>query len=745
MKKRIILLTGCVCVWLVSGSIRLCAQREPVVKLTQYVDPLIGTGDHGHVFIGAHVPFGEVQLGPTEFSEGWDWCSGYHYSDSTIIGFSHTHLSGAGSADMGDISFMPVVGNVKLARGNLQDAESGLWSTFSHQQEEAQAGYYRVHLNRFAIDVELTATRRVGFHRYTFPASSKAQIIIDLEHGIDDTPTETFVIQENDSTVSGYRTSTGWAENHTVFFTARFSRPMQSFSVSDARQVIKSDTIPLKNAYGITRFTTSNQEAILVKVALSPVSIANAKLNMQAELPGWDFDQTRALADQAWNQELNKIQISARDPHILRTFYTAFYHTMVAPSIYCDVNGDYFGTDRKVHSGNDFVNYSTFSLWDTYRAAHPLMNLVHPEMVPDIGKTMLHIFREQGKLPVWHMLSNETNAMVGNPGAVVLADIVLRGYPVDNQEAYQAMRTSALLDERGMNWLKQYGYIPYDKEHSSVAKALEYGLADWSIAQVAHKVGAEDDYQYFMKRSQAYRYYFDPETRLFRPKNSEGQFKKPFQPLDLTDYREGNAWQYTWLVPHDVKGLVSLFGSEKAFIAQLDTLFLVKGELKHALDVTGLIGQYAHGNEPSHHILYLYNYVGQPWKTADRVREVMTTLYNDQPAGLSGNEDVGQMSAWYILSALGLYPVAPAGGDFVFGSPIIDQAILTVAGHKTFTIRALNNSPANKYIQQVRLNGKSYTRSAIRFEDIQAGGILEFEMGPKPSTTFGVAQKDRPK
>jgi predicted alpha-1,2-mannosidase len=417
---------------------------------------------------------------------------------------------------------------------------------------------------------------------------------------------------------------------------------------------------------------------------------------------------------------------------------------MVAPSVYCDVDGSYFGTDRKVHLNNDFVNHSTFSLWDTYRAAHPLMNLVHPERVVDIGKTMMHIYQEQGKLPVWHMLSNETDAMVGNPGAVVLADMVLKGYDLDNRAAFEAMKASAMLDERGMKWLKQFGYIPYEKEGSSVAEALEYGLADWSIAQVARKVGAQEDYAYFMKRSQAYRYYFDPVTRFMRPKDSSGAFRSPFDPMGLRDYREGNAWQYTWLVPHDVPGLISLFGSEEAFISKLDSLFLVKGELKNALDVTGLIGQYAHGNEPSHHILYLYAFAGQPWKTAEKVRQVLTTLYADKPAGLSGNEDVGQMSAWYILSAMGMYPVAPAGGDYVFGSPLVDEAVFMGPDNKQFRIVAHNNSPVNLYIQGIRLNGKPYPKSYIRFEDIKAGGTLEFEMGPEPSRTYGIEKGMRP-
>lgn len=720
--------------------ILLSSCQQAPQNLTQYVDPFIGTGDHGHVFIGANVPFGSVQLGPTQFSEGWDWCSGYHYSDSTIIGFQHTHLSGAGSADLGDISLMPVGGDVNLTRGNLEDPESGIYSKFSHDNEMAKAGYYKVHLDRFNIDAELTATTRVGFHRYTFNDQKDARVLVDLEHGLDDTAAETFIIQENDSTLSGYRTSTGWARHHTMYFVARFSQAISAFETSGAVVVNRSDTLELANAYGVAHFDGS-LEPLLVKVALSPISAGNALMNMDAELSGWDFDQTVKDADHVWNEALSKIVVQSGDQSILRTFYTAFFHTMVAPSVYCDVNGDYFGTDGQVHQHNDFDNYSTFSLWDTYRAAHPLMNLVHPEMVTDIGQTMLHIYKEQGKLPIWHMMSNETYAMVGNPGAIVLADMVLKGYPIDNQEAYEDLKTSALLDERGMQYLKEYGYIPNDKESSSVAKALEYGLADWAIAQVAKKVGETDDYTYFMNRSKAYQHYFDPETRMLRPKNSAGEFRTPFDPLGLADYREGNAWQYTWLVPHDVNGLISLFGSEEAFIAQLDSLFLVKGEVKNALDVTGLIGQYAHGNEPSHHILYLYNYVGQPWKTAEKVRQVLTTLYTDKPAGISGNEDVGQMSAWYILSAIGMYPVAPAGADFVFGSPIVDEAVIKLADNKTLRVTARNNSEANIYIQSVRFDGEPYTKSYIGFAELMAGGSLEFEMGPEPSPTFGVVNR----
>ncbi|TGV04615.1 GH92 family glycosyl hydrolase [Flavivirga rizhaonensis] len=719
-------------------------ESQDLLNLTQYVDPFIGTGDHGHVFMGANVPFGAVQLGPTQFSQGWDWCSGYHYSDSTIIGFSHTHLSGTGSPDLGDISLMPAVGDVKLTRGNLEDETSGIYSKFSHENEVAKAGYYKVSLDRFNIDVELTTTQRVGFHKYTFPKTDEAKVIIDLEHGIGDESTETYIVQENDTTISGYRSSRGWIRDHRLYFTATFSKPMTSFYTSDSTSMQKGKALKAKKVYGLAHFKTQEKEAVLVKVAISAISIENAKMNMKAELSGWDFNKTKQDADEAWNKALNKIKITSNDNHIMRSFYTSFYHTMVAPSVYSDVNGDYMGTDKKVHSNNDFMSYSTFSLWDTYRAAHPLMNLVHSEMVPDIAKTMMHIYNEQGKLPIWHMMSYETYAMVGNPGAVVLADIVLKGYDVDNHDAFEAMKASAMLDERGLKWLKQYGYIPYEKEYSSVAKALEYGLADWSIAQVAKKLGKQEDYNYFIKRSKSYKHYFDPEMKLLRPIDSNKIFKKPFNPMSLSDYIEGNAWQYTWLVPHNVNGLVNLFGSEKAFITQLDSLFSVNEKLGHAPDVTGLIGQYAHGNEPSHHILYMYPYVGQPWKTADKVREVLNTLYSDKPAGISGNEDVGQMSAWYILSSLGMYQVAPAGGDYVFGSPIIDEAILNVGNSKTLKIIAKNNSVNNKYIQGILLNGEDYTKSYISFKDLKAGGTLEFEMGAVPSKTFGVAKADRP-
>jgi predicted alpha-1,2-mannosidase len=752
MKKSFFLgLIACGMVGITSCSTN--ANRETdLMNLTANVDPFIGTGDHGHVFMGANVPFGFIQAGPTQHSQGWDWCSGYHYSDSIIIGFGHTHLNGTGIGDLGDVALMPVIGEVQTVRGDVADGMSGIGSRFSHQNETAKAGYYKVHLERFGIDVELTATARVGFHKYTFPKSDDARVIFDLEHGIGwDAPLEGFITLVNDTIVTGYRLSQGWAKDQRVYFTAHFSKPMKEFQVFNGTERQNSNTVKARQAYGQAVFDTKAGEELYVKVALSPVSIENAEMNMAAELPSWDFKNTAAIADRLWNEQLNKIQIESGNTSDVRKFYTALYHTMIAPSVFCDVNGDYRGADANIYKGAEFVNYTTFSLWDTYRAAHPLMTIIHPEKASDIAQSFLKIYEQQGKLPVWHLMGNETDCMVGNPGIPVLADLVLKGYNVDATKALDAMKASALLNERGLGLLKEYGYIPYDKEptHESVAKGLEYALADWCVAQVAQKAGNSDDYAYFAERSKSYRHYFDSATRFVRGKSTDGKFREPFNPFRSThredDYTEGNAWQYTWLVPHDVRGLIELFGSDEAFVAKLDSLFTVEGDMgdEASPDISGLIGQYAHGNEPSHHVLYLYPYAGQPWKTASKVRQTLSTLYSDAPAGLSGNEDVGQMSAWYILSSLGFYQVEPAGGKYIFGSPAVDKAVLRI-GDKMFTIVAHNNSSENIYIQSVKLNGAPYTKSYITHSDIAAGGTLEFEMGSTPSATFGAEMKDRP-
>lgn len=710
--------------------------KSDSLDLTQYVNTYIGTGGHGHVFMGANVPFGFVQLGPTSIPQTWDWTSGYHISDTTIIGFAHTHLSGTGVGDLCDISFMPVIGDVTLNRGKEEDPESGMWSYFTRSSEKTIPGYYGVFLDRYGIKVELTATQRVGFHRYTFPQSDDASVIIDLEHGTGwDTPMEGYVIQENDSVVSGYRYSKGWANDQRIYFTAIFSKPIKKFMVSDKNERKSENTLKEKRVYGLAYFDTKDEEEIYIKVALSPVSIENAKLNMKEELPGWDFRKVVRDADKAWNKELNKIKIETQDETTKRIFYTALYHTMVAPSVFCDVNGDYRGSDGNIHTNNQFINYTTLSLWDTYRAAHPLMTIIHPEKVNDMINTMLHIYLQQGKLPVWHLMGCETNCMVGNPGIPVVADAILKNFHgFDRELAYEAMKKSAMLDERGLVYLKEYGYIPYDKEPEALSKCMEYAIADWSIAQVAKQMGKEEDYQYFLNRSKSYKYYFDKETGFVRGLSSSGEFRESFNPFESVhrdnDYTEGTAWQYTWLVPHDIEGLVELFRTKEQFLTKLDSLFIVEGNLGEnaSPDISGLIGQYAHGNEPSHHIVYIYPYVGYPEKTAEKVRQILGELYFDNPNGLSGNEDVGQMSAWYILSALGFYQVEPAGGKYIFGSPVINEAAIDVGNGKEFKVIARNNSKENIYIKSITLNGMPYDKYYIDFADIMKGGTLEFEM-----------------
>lgn len=682
-------------------------------SFTQFVNPYIGTGGHGHVFLGANVPFGAVQLGPTQITRGWDWCSGYHYSDSLIIGFGHMHLSGTGIGDLGDIAFLPTF-----------DAKT-YTERFSHDAEYVRPGYYTVRLADSKILVELTATQRAGMHRYTYPLSSKQPLLkLNLKQGIGwDKMTKCQLTQENPTTVSGYRLSEGWAKDQRVYFVAEFSRAVKL-------QEMQADSV------GVFSFDDATKP-LLVRVGISAVSVDNAKANLKAEIKDWNFDRVAQEADAAWNDELGKIKVETPNLDDKTIFYTSLYHTMIAPSVFSDVNGQYRGSDGKIYQG-DFVNYTTLSLWDTYRAAHPLMTIIHPEKQRDIAQTFLHIFQQQGKLPVWHLVGNETDCMVGNPGIPVLADIVLKGFNVDKKAAYQAMRTSALLDERSLDNLKKFGYIPWNRDSTfeTVAKGLEYALADACVAKVAKLLGEKKDYQYFFNRSKSYKYYFDKKTGFMRGVDN-GKFREPFNPFHSShrndDYTEGNAWQYTWLVPHDVPGLIKLFDGKRPFVTKLDSLFTISGDLGEnaSPDISGLIGQYAHGNEPSHHILYMYNYVGQHDKTAEKVREVLKTMYHNDFDGLSGNEDVGQMSAWYVLSSLGIYQVEPAGGRYMFGSPLFDKAVVNVGQGKTFTIIAHNNSAKNVYVQQIKLNGRPYKKLYIDYKDIVSGGTLEFFMTDK--------------
>jgi len=747
--KRVCLVTLVVTLFSCSVDNKI---NKAEADLTQYVDPFIGTGFHGHVFLGASVPFGAVQLGPVNMSEGWDWCSGYHYSDSTIAGFAHTHLSGTGIGDLGDIVVMPVTGNVNMTKGVIGKPESGYYSLFSHDEEIAKPGYYSVRLKRYNIKAELTATERVGFHRYTFPGTGDHKIIVDLESGIGwDRCEKALITKMNDSTLTGYRFSKGWAKEQWIYFAAIFSRPVKQFSFYDSSAMQDANGVVSNKARSVALFSTEGDDTIKVKVGISPVSTTNALENITAEIPGWDFEEIVAKADVAWNHELNKIKVTSNDTPRLRTFYTALYHTMIAPSIFNDHNGDYRGTDKIVYEKAGYTNLTTFSLWDTYRAAHPLFTIFQRERVNDMINSMLAIYQQQGKLPIWHLMGNETNTMPGYSSVQVIADAYLKGFRgFDTTLAWEAVKTTAMRDERGLSFVKKYGYILADSLVESVAMGMEYSIADWGIAQMAKRMGRQEDYEYFSKRALNYRNYFDTTIKFIRGRVSDNQWRTPFSPFSAKhmkdDFSEGNSWQYTWLVPQDVEGLMLLMGGEKTFAEKLDSLFIVKGDMgkEASADITGLIGQYAHGNEPSHHIAYLYNYVGQPWKVADKLRYILDNLYSDKPEGLCGNEDVGQMSAWYVLSALGFYQVNPSNGLFVIGSPVMDDAILSVGNGKTFHIVVKNNSNENKYVQAITLNGKVYSKSFVLYNDLMNGGEMIVEMGSSASKVWGVEPSSRP-
>jgi predicted alpha-1,2-mannosidase len=701
------------------------AVAATVQNLTQYVNQYVGTGGHGHTFMGANVPFGLVQLGPTEPTRGWDWCSGYYYDDDELIGFGHMHLSGTGIGCLGDVAFLPVKDFKQTS------------TRFKHEAEKVHPGYYSLQLTDPNVLVELTATERCGFHRYTFKDGAKAQLALDLSQCIGwDKLNDCLLTQESTTRLTGFRRSNGWAADRRIYFSIDFSQPVTVHRLDSMERVVLS--------------VADNTKPLLVKVALSPVSIDKAKLNMQAEMAGWDFDATVKAADDAWNRELARIEIQTNDQTKKRVFYTAMYHLMTSCSKFNDVDREYRGADGKVHKA-DFTNYTTLSLWDTYRAAHPLMTVAFPEMQRDFAQTFLNIYKQQGRLPVWHLMGSETDCMVGNPGAIVLADLTMKGFVEDKELALEALKATQMKDIRSLGLLKEHGYIPWnlEPENETVAKALEYCAADDGVAKVAKLLGKSDDYEYFFNRSRSYKKYYDPETRFMRAVGTDGKFRLPFNPFfaehRTNDYTEGNAWQYTFLVPHDVKGLINLFGSDKAFMSKLDSLFFVEGWAgdNASPDMSGMTGQYAHGNEPSHHVIYMYNYAGRPDKAAPLLRKMLNEMYLDQPDGLSGNEDVGQMSAWYILSSVGLYQVDPVGGRFVIGSPLFDKATVNVGAGKTFTVVAKNNSDRNIYVQSARLNGKALKNSYIDFNDIRHGGTLELVMGPKPSK-WGAAPACRP-
>ena len=696
------------------------------------VNPKIGSGGHGHVFVGANVPFGMTQVGPTSITQEWDWCSGYHDSENSVLGFSHTHLSGTGCGDLFDVTLMPVVGEVAYGRGRLGDYSTGFWSEADRTKEVVEPGYYSVPLTRYNILAEMTATERGGLHRYTFPASDEAAIILDLAHGgCFDRPEDLYAEAVSDTRIIGRRHSWGWSNNQKVYFVIEFSKPFE-----------KVEAITEYGYYYRIHFKTTEGEQIGVKVALSSTSPEGAELNYNAEVADIEFDAARKLATKKWNDELKKFRIKGATPEQEEIFYTGVYHMYVAPSLFSDVDGTYRGADNEIHENPGYHTYTTFSLWDTYRAKLPLMTITHPERMDDVINTMINICDEQGFLPIWHLWGWDNGCMVGSPGIIAVSDAVTKRIEgIDPERAWQAIYTSAMHDIRGGKYRKQYGYMPNDLQGESIAHDMEFAIADAAAYEVAKMLGKEEA-EYLEKRSHSWLNYFDPEVGYPRGKSSTGEWRADFNPYNASrinnEYCEGNAWQYLWLVPQDLDKLVECFGGVKQTIEKLDGLFTADTKMEGedvTPDISGLIGQYVHGNEPSHHIIYFYTMLRQPWKGADRLYEVMNTMYSTDVDGLSGNEDVGQMSAWYIMTTMGFYPVEPAAGRYVLGVPMVDEAEIDVAGG-VFRVKRTGYSDENRYVQRVKLNGKTLKRGHITHDEVVAGGELEFVMGSKKKCWF---------
>lgn len=712
-------------------------QTQPVTDYTGLVNPFIGTDFTGNTYPGAQAPFGMVQLSPDNGLPGWDRISGYFYPDSTIAGFSHTHLSGTGAGDLYDISFMPVTLPYKEAEAPL-----GIHSKFSHADEEATAGYYRVLLKDYNINVELTATERCGIQRYTFPKGESA-VFLNLKKAMNwDFTNDSYIEVVDSSTIQGYRFSEGWARGQRVYFRTRFSQPFKSVELDTTAIQLKGQRVG--TAY-IARFnfSTTDGEQIVLSTAISGVSMEGAARNLAAEAPHNDFDKYLAETKDNWNRQLGKIAITGGGKDDRVNFYTALYHTMIAPTIYSDVDGSYYGPDKKIHQTDGWVNYSTFSLWDTYRAAHPLFTYTEPDRVNDMVKSFIAFYEQNGRLPVWNFWGGETDMMIGYHSVPVIVDAYLKGIgDFDPEKALEACVATANLDNyRGIGLYKKLGYIPYNikdeynAENWSLSKTLEYAFDDYCIAEMAQKMGKTQLADEFYKRSQNYKNVFNPATGFMQPIDDKGVFIQNFSPDDYTAHIcESNGWQYFWSVQQDIKGLITLAGGKDRFTEKLDSMFtyIPAGNVDLPLFSTGMIGQYAHGNEPSHHVIYLYNKVRQPWKTQKYVAQVMHDLYFNAPAGLCGNEDCGQMSAWYVFSAMGFYPVNPVSGQYEIGTPLFPEMHMNLDNGKTFTVLAPAVSRENIYIQSVKVNGQPYDKSYITHEQIMNGATVEFEMGPEP-------------
>jgi len=721
------------------------AQAKP---LTDYVKTIVGTDAHGHAFPGATVPFGMVQLSPDTRTDTWDGSSGYHYSDSTIMGFSHTHLTGTGVGCLGDIMVMPTMGNLNLAPGT---PGHGYISRFSHAQESARAGYYRVFLKDPGVLAELTATNRVGFHRYTFPASAQSNLVLDLVHGVSSEATETYLHIDGSQRLTGYRRSNGWGGQRTVYFAISLSKPYTSLTFKRSGAVVSPETSSAKGQVvaGLS-FQTHKGEAIEVKVALSSTGIAGALKNLRTEAPGWNFDAVAKAADMEWNKTLAKVTAQSPDPHILSTFYTNVYLSCLAPSTYSNVDGSYWGMDKKIHPNPGFTTYTTFSLWDTHRALHPLMTIMDPKRDGEMVQTLLAEYRENGyhNLPVWPLMGNETWCMIGNHSIPVIVDAYFKGIRSFNAEAaYQAIRDTVMQRRNGLDSYQKLGWVASKSGDTATSRTLEFAVDDWCAARFADALGHHQDAQMFYKRAGNYRNLFDRTSRLFRGRHANGTWRRPFDTHGQVndEYTEADAWQYAFYVPQDVPGLIDLYGGDQGFIQRLNTLFADNTKIHTDIpDITGLIGQYSQGDEQCHHVAYLYDYAGAPWLTQRMARQVMSEFFSDKPDGHCGNVDCGQMAAWYVLSAMGFYQVNPGLGVYAIGSPVVSKAVLQVGNHRTFTITAANNGPKNIYIQSATLNGKPLKRAWFTHEELVAGGSLHFVMGPTPNKAWGHASRVRP-
>ena len=737
---------------------------------TQYVNPMIGTSKMGHVFPGATTPFGMVQLSPqTNFevmhkadgsynSKTYEYCAGYQYKDSTILGFAHTNFSGTGHSDLGDFLVMPTVGDLVLDPLKTSEGEKGFYSNFSHKNEVASPGYYKVDLNSYGITAELTASDRVGFHQYTFPKSDNAHIILDMVYNVyhhDNKNVWTFIRVENDSTITGYRQTKGWARDRKVFFAAKFSKPFKSYGHKKYdsikydgfyRRFKQDENFPEMAGQDIRayfNFDTSEGEQIHVKFALSSVSSAGAMNNLEAEIPHWNFNETREQTKAKWQKELSKIEVKTMTPEDKITFYTALYHTNLSPIIYEDVDGQYRGLDQNIHTSENFTNYTIFSLWDTYRALHPLFNITQPQRNNDMIKSMLahHDQSVHNMLPIWSHYANENWCMIGYHATSVIADAMAKNVgDFDTSHALKAsVNTANVRYFEGLGDYIDLQYVPEDKSHSSVSKTLEYAYNDWCISQIAKQVGNNDAATEFTKRSTYFNNVYDPKIGFMRPKLSDGTFRKEFDPMDThgQGFIEGNAWNYGLYVPHDIDAMITMMGGKERFAKHLDSLFTMEIEDKYIEkheDITrdGIIGNYVHGNEPGHHIPYLYNWTGHPEKTQARVRMIMNTMYGSTVEGLCGNDDAGQMSAWYIFSSLGFYPVTPGSSDYALGSPLVEEATIRLDNGNTLKIIAKNQSEKNVYVKRISINGKPLKGIFLNHQDIMNGGELIFEMSKTP-------------